>query len=154
MSRPDGLRALLRHSAVKFAGVGVLNTLLSVAVIFGLKALAGFGDVPANLSGYVVAVSFSFVVNRRWTFRHEDHVWTALARFLLVFAVSYLLNLALVLGLEGKMTEAESLLRRDLPPQQADAALAWLQQAVAAKAAPASTSAATRSWDSVKASGS
>ena len=99
MSRPDGLRALLRHSAVKFAGVGVLNTLLSVAVIFGLKALAGFGDVPANLSGYVVAVSFSFVVNRRWTFRHEDHVWTALARFLLVFAVSYLLNLALVLGL-------------------------------------------------------
>ena len=63
-------------------------------------------------------------------------------------------NLALVLGLEGKMPEAENLLRRDLPPQQADAALAWLQQAVAAKAAPASTSAATRSWDSVKASGS
>ena len=63
-------------------------------------------------------------------------------------------NLALVLGLEGKMTEAESLLRRDLPPQQADAALAWLQQAVAAKAAPASTAAPTRSWDSVKASGS
>jgi len=63
-------------------------------------------------------------------------------------------NLALVLGLEGKMTEAESLLRRDLPPQQADAALAWLQGAVAAKAAPASTAAPTRSWDSVKASGS
>ena len=63
-------------------------------------------------------------------------------------------NLALVLGLEGKMTEAESLLRRDLPPQQADAALAWFQQAVAAKAAPTSTSAPTRSWDSVKASGS
>jgi Flp pilus assembly protein TadD len=63
-------------------------------------------------------------------------------------------NLALVLGLEGKMPEAESLLRRDLPPQQADAALAWLQQAVAAKAAPASTTAPTRSWDSVKASGS
>lgn len=63
-------------------------------------------------------------------------------------------NLALVLGLEGKMPEAESLLRRDLPPQQADAALAWLQQAVATKAAPASTTAPTRSWDSVKASGS
>ena len=53
-------------------------------------------------------------------------------------------NLALVLGLEGKMPEAESLLRRDLPPQQADAALAWLQNAVAAKAAPASTTAPTR----------
>jgi len=63
-------------------------------------------------------------------------------------------NLALVLGLEGKMPEAESLLRRDLPPQQADAALAWLQNAVAAKTAPASTTAPTRSWDSVRASGS
>lgn len=66
-------------------------------------------------------------------------------------------NLALVLGLEGKMPEAEKLLRQDLPPQQADAALAWLQQAVAAKAqntSPASTTAPTRSWDSLKASGS
>ncbi|MFT4076635.1 MAG: tetratricopeptide repeat protein [Asticcacaulis sp.] len=63
-------------------------------------------------------------------------------------------NLALVLGLEGKMPEAESLLRLDLPPQQADAALAWLQQAVVARAAPASTTAPTHSWDSVKASGS
>jgi Flp pilus assembly protein TadD len=63
-------------------------------------------------------------------------------------------NLALVLGLEGKMPEAESLLRRDLPPQQADAALSWLQEAVAAKAAPASTTTPGRSWDSVKASGS
>jgi len=67
-------------------------------------------------------------------------------------------NLALVLGLQGKMPEAESLLRRDLPPQQADAALAWLQQASSgqgtAQAAPTAGAAPVRSWDSVKASGS
>ncbi len=67
-------------------------------------------------------------------------------------------NLALVLGLEGKMAEAEKLLREDLPPQQADANLAWLQQNT--KMAPAVTAPtsgpapAARSWDSLKAAGS
>ena len=36
-------------------------------------------------------------------------------------------NLALVLGYEGKLAEAEQLIRRDLPPEQADANLAYLK---------------------------
>lgn len=36
------------------------------------------------------------------------------------------LNLALALGLNGKMAEAEQILRRDLPPEQADSNMAWL----------------------------
>lgn len=63
-------------------------------------------------------------------------------------------NLALVLGLEGKMPEAEKLLRQDLPPDQADANLAWLQQnLVSHGAAPVTTDAPTRTWDAVKTSG-
>jgi len=37
------------------------------------------------------------------------------------------LNLAMVLGLAGKMDEAEQILRRDLPPEAADANLRWLR---------------------------
>jgi Flp pilus assembly protein TadD len=37
------------------------------------------------------------------------------------------LNLAMVLGLTGKMGEAEQILRRDLPPEAADANLQWLR---------------------------
>lgn len=37
------------------------------------------------------------------------------------------LNLALVLGLNGKLGEAEQILRRDLPPELADQNLAWLR---------------------------
>lgn len=37
------------------------------------------------------------------------------------------LNLAMVLGLTGKMGEAEQILRRDLPPDAADANLQWLR---------------------------
>jgi Flp pilus assembly protein TadD len=53
-------------------------------------------------------------------------------------------NLALILGLEGKMTEAEALLRRDLPPEIADANLAWLQHSLSG---PANT----RTWEALKA---
>ena len=40
-------------------------------------------------------------------------------------------NLALVLGLQGKLAEAEQLIRQDLPPQTADANLAYLRSASA-----------------------
>lgn len=69
-------------------------------------------------------------------------------------------DLALVLGLQGKMPEAERLLRQDLPPEQADADVAWLQsnqpRAGGAAQVPAKlpASAAGRSWDSVRAAGS
>lgn len=48
-------------------------------------------------------------------------------------------NLALVLGLQGKMAEAERLMRQDLPPELAAANLAYL------RAQPAPT--AQRNWD-------
>ena len=38
------------------------------------------------------------------------------------------LNLAMVLGLNGNMVEAEQMLRRDLPPEAADRNLAWLRE--------------------------
>jgi Flp pilus assembly protein TadD len=54
-------------------------------------------------------------------------------------------NLALVLGLKGDMAEAERMLRRDLPPEAADASLAWLRQR-----SSASASAPGRTWGSLQ----
>ena len=53
-------------------------------------------------------------------------------------------NLALVLGMEGKMGEAEHLIRENLPPEQADANLAYLRSL--SSTAPMSG----RSWNAVK----
>jgi Flp pilus assembly protein TadD len=44
-------------------------------------------------------------------------------------------NLALVLGLEGKLAEAETLQRQDLPPELADANMAYLRAAASGGAA-------------------
>lgn len=56
------------------------------------------------------------------------------------------LNLALALGLNGKMGEAEQMLRRDLPPEQADKNLAWLRE----RAAGASPTENARTWSSLQ----
>jgi Flp pilus assembly protein TadD len=60
-------------------------------------------------------------------------------------------NLTLVLGLQGKLAEAEQRLRQDLPPDQADADLAYLQSVSSGGAAGNGAVAPTaRSWASVK----
>ena len=79
--------------ATRFAIVGILNTAVGLAVIFGSMALLGLGDFAANAVGYGVGLIVSFVGNRRWAFRHVGPWGPALLRFLLVFAVAYLLNL-------------------------------------------------------------
>lgn len=63
-------------------------------------------------------------------------------------------NLALSLGLQGKTAEAEAILRRDLPPEAADANLRWLaERTAAARGAPVAateTASPARTWSSVQ----
>ncbi|MGO4410301.1 MULTISPECIES: tetratricopeptide repeat protein [unclassified Brevundimonas] len=63
-------------------------------------------------------------------------------------------NLALALGLQGKTAEAEAILRRDLPPEVADANLRWLAErtaaASAAAAVPVAETGTARTWSSVQ----
>jgi Flp pilus assembly protein TadD len=63
-------------------------------------------------------------------------------------------DLTYVLGLEGKLAEAEALLRQDLPPDQADADLAYLQATYAGRGGAEPQASAPRSWDGVKSGGS
>lgn len=60
-------------------------------------------------------------------------------------------NLALVLGLEGKLGEAERLIRQDLPPEVANTNLAYLRAMSAAPAKPAAAS-SDHSWNALQAS--
>jgi Flp pilus assembly protein TadD len=57
-------------------------------------------------------------------------------------------NLAMVLGLQGKMGEAEQILRRELPPELAERNLLWLQaRNTSGGATPSDTA---RTWSSVQ----
>lgn len=82
---------------VKFASVGVLNTVLGLAVIYSLKWGLQWGDASANLAGYLVCILLGFVLNGRWTFGKSALKTRHLLGYLLVVAVAYLMNLGAVL---------------------------------------------------------
>lgn len=81
---------------VKFMIVGGANTALGLAVIYAAKWL-GVPDVPANAAGYAVGLCLSFTLNKSWTFGYGGPTAPALAKFLLIFAVAYALNLVTVM---------------------------------------------------------
>lgn len=58
-------------------------------------------------------------------------------------------NLALVIGLQGRLGEAEKLARQDLPPESVDNNLAWLRAATGQGAGTPQP----RSWEALKAGG-
>ena len=64
------------------------------------------------------------------------------------------LNLAMALGLQGKMGEAEQIIRRDLPPDVADRNLEWLRNQTRPQTAGVTTDAASpalvRTWSSLQ----
>lgn len=64
------------------------------------------------------------------------------------------LNLAMALGLQGKMPEAEQIIRRDLPPEAAERNLDWLRNQTRPATAPVTTDTASpalvRTWSSLQ----
>ncbi len=82
---------------IRFSGVGVLNTVVGLLVIWGIRAFVSDNDVLANAAGYGSGLLVSFVLNRSWTFACHSGALAVFGRFLGAFAVSYALNLATVL---------------------------------------------------------
>lgn len=81
----------------RFVIVGLVNTLVSLLLIYGCKWLIGMGDIAANMVGYGVGMMCGFLLNKRWTFGHSGELVPAFLRYVAVLASAYLLNLMTVL---------------------------------------------------------
>lgn len=57
---------------IKYGIVGVMNTLLTMAVIFVCKSLLNVNPYVSNAIGYVVGLANSFLWNRQWVFKSTD----------------------------------------------------------------------------------
>lgn len=82
---------LFDGSFLKFLAVGVLNTLLGAAIMYGLYNLAGWGYWPATLANYIPTSVLSFLLNRSFTFRDRETGWRPAVRFGVNIAVCYAL---------------------------------------------------------------
>lgn len=76
----------------RFLSSGVANTLLGFAVIFALLAM-GTQPVWANIAGYATGFLLGFVLSRRFVFRSNGKFVVQSLRYLLSFALCFVLNL-------------------------------------------------------------
>lgn len=84
---------------VKYCLVGVMNTLVTLGVIFACKALLGWDLYLSNALGYVAGVVNSFVWNKTWVFRSQGRYAREAVVFLVGFGLCYGLQLLAVWGM-------------------------------------------------------
>lgn len=81
---------------IRFVMVGVFNTLYGFAIIFACMYWFGLGTFVSNAIGYVCGLITSYVLNRVFTFKSEATGPGEAMRFLIVFVLAYVANLALL----------------------------------------------------------
>lgn len=89
------MKELLVES-IRFALIGAANSAIGLAVIFAAMCQLDTAPIAANLLGYSAGWGVSFLLNRSWTFGSNCPIAGALARYLMVVLVSYLLNVGVV----------------------------------------------------------
>ncbi|WOI31631.1 GtrA family protein [Tritonibacter scottomollicae] len=101
----DSLRQNLIQVS-RFSAVGVVNTLVGLAIIWGSMYL-GLGYVKANILGYAVGLIVSFTLNSRWTFSQRAKEGgstsaTYALRFLIAFLIAWGANyMVLIFGVRS-----------------------------------------------------
>ncbi|MDE7153102.1 MAG: GtrA family protein [Muribaculaceae bacterium] len=73
----------------KYAMVGVINTLVTLALIFIFKTLLGVNEYVSNAIGYVGGVINSFLWNKKWVFKSHKGMGKEAVKFLIGFLFCY-----------------------------------------------------------------
>ncbi len=81
---------------VKYGAVGVLNTFLTLFVIFLCKSVMGVNEYASNALGYTVGFVNSFFFNKKWVFRSKGGYVGEGVKFCIGFLVCYCAQLAVV----------------------------------------------------------
>jgi putative flippase GtrA len=74
----------------KFILIGILNTVIGSAIMFGLYNLAGFGYWASSVLNCVITSVFSFFLNKYFTFGVKEWSLRMALVFALIIAVSYI----------------------------------------------------------------
>lgn len=84
---------------VKYCMVGVLNTLVTMGVIFTCKSVLELNPYLSNALGYVAGVINSFLWNKTWVFHSDGSYHSEALRFVAGFLVCYALQFAVVVAM-------------------------------------------------------
>ena len=77
---------------IRYCIVGVLNTLVTLGVIYLCKSMLGWNLYVSNALGYIAGVTNSFFCNKQWTFRSKGRYRREAVRFVAGFGICYALQ--------------------------------------------------------------
>lgn len=103
-TRGSGIESIPRP--VKYAIVGVLNTLVDLTIFVTLTESLGISPKLANIVSYSAGILVSFVLNRRLVFRYHSYhhgVRQQLIRFAVVNLLSLAISTTLVVVLSAQV---------------------------------------------------
>lgn len=87
---------------VKYALVGVLNTLLTLGLIFLCKSVFGIDQMLSNAIGYVAGFVNSFLWNKTWVFHSKKGYAKEAVKFFAGFLICYGIQFLTVWALSYK----------------------------------------------------
>lgn len=82
---------LIDKSLPKFLLVGIVNTIVGTAVMFGLYNLAGCDYWISSAANYIVGSIVSYFLNKYFTFQNYEKSWKQVGKFVLNITICYLL---------------------------------------------------------------
>jgi len=94
---------------IKYNAIGIINTLITLAVVWVLHQWLDWNKEVSNFLGFVAGGINSYLMNRIWNFKSDNRKRTEVMRFAVVFLLSYLLNLATLEGVAYLLENASGL---------------------------------------------
>lgn len=79
---------------LRYACVGVMNTLITLVIIFLCKSILCINPWLSNAIGYVAGFINSFMWNKHWVFKSGSGILTEGVKFLIGFILCYALQFA------------------------------------------------------------
>ncbi|MCK9181372.1 MAG: GtrA family protein [Fibrobacteraceae bacterium] len=77
---------------IKYNIIGIVNTLLTLIVVWILHQLLNWNLELSNFLGFVVGGANSYLMNRLWNFKSDNSKGGEIIRFLIVFGCAYAVN--------------------------------------------------------------
>lgn len=86
---------------IKYCIVGVMNTAITLGVIFLCKSVCGINPYVSNAIGYICGLINSFLWNKQWVFRSGSAYCGEAMRFAAGFGLCFAIQFAVVWGLSS-----------------------------------------------------
>lgn len=75
----------------RFILVGIVNTIVGTAIMFGLYNFAGVSYWGSSAANYILTSILSYFLNKYFTFQHKENTLKSAIRFTINIAICYLL---------------------------------------------------------------